>query len=351
MLPKQQRTALCTAHEWGPGTELDVLTAILRIGPVSQVVLNQLPLSGLYRLLATSTQLAAATRPCLSQRTGVHAVDVASGEHAAALQQLVHSASPGQTVDVLPALYILKGPLQLRTPVHIRSRQADGDSLASHLLLHREGACVEVRAPSVRLSGLLLDSTHASLRVHATGTGVEVDDCQLHGTVVIKRRGEVTLRKCTINKPVLAYAHTNGGWKIHHAVSVEGAVVMQDCKVANAGARGIHTSGQRASARLIKTTVLNSGRHGVFADSGARVLLEPGCIVTGCRGVGCCASGKRSVLEIVPPRMANDVEDPLEPNTDETTAAAAVIVESNAGGAFWDSHGGVIRGVERNLID
>jgi hypothetical protein len=52
------------------------------------------------------------------------------------------------------------------------------------------------------------------------------------------------------------------------------------------------------------------------------------------------ASGRQAVVEVMQTRAA-------EPATE----AAAAVVEGNAAGDFWESNGGTIRGVRRDLID
>ena len=127
------------------------------------------------------------------------------------------------------------------------------------------------------------------------------------------------------------------------------------------------TSGKHAAVRLMNTTVEDSGRHGVFADSRAVVHLEAGTVVQGSLGCGACASGRGALLIVVPPPPATvPLQVPQQgrlsvgPGTGAVATAVPppptspglpVLVSGNRGGDFWESHGGVIRGVERSRVD
>ena len=176
-----------------------------------------------------------------------------SGEHVPALLQLLrHGDSPvlelaarncsGSSTVHSRLVYKLRAPLQVRRKVRLcpaKQQLATGqphlDPLTPHLVYTGEGACVEVRASGVQLSGMSLQGSQASLRVHNRMAGVEVNGCQLLGTVGVKKDASVSLRDCIVRQ-----GGVSGGWPIYHAISVEGKLHVENCRISGAGARGVN---------------------------------------------------------------------------------------------------------------
>jgi hypothetical protein len=319
-----------------------MLEGAAALGPVREALLPHLPLSAVYRLGAVSTELRSVAETMLASRCAVTAVDVAAGEHVLALQQLLKPTGPADRrrehaiVQLATGTYRLPRPLSIRRKVHLQ-----GSGTANTLLRQSqasvEGACVEVRASGVVLSELNVGATVGALRVHNWLQDVRAERCKLLGTVGVKKGAALELLGCSVEPPDHGQVL---GWNLRHAVSVEGTIRMERCSVRDAGRRGVSASGRGASVTLTQTEIRGSDGHGVFADQGALVRLEGGTVVWRSGGCGACASGRRAVLQVVPP----------EPGS-AGLASAAVSVRDNKGGAFWESEGGVIRGVERDRID
>jgi hypothetical protein len=259
-----------------------LLIRALELGPPRDVLLQELPLTALCRLRGTCRELQGLLETWVAARScQVSAVDVTAGEHVRAILQLlcVHGAAvtaphPGKAVCITLAAgtYRMSRPLQLRRRVHLVAATA-----GTVILQYRgEGCCLEVRTAGTRLCGLTTRGGSA-LRVHK-GASVEVERCVLHGTVAVQRGGEATLRSTTIAPLVAATSGTlmegNGGWDSHHAVSVEGSLLMEHCIVRRAGGRGVNASARAhppATVTLTCCRVVDSRHHGVFADGRAYV--------------------------------------------------------------------------------